>query len=289
MFLWHVDVKSAAARWDERIARAQHLADRCPAAADILTFYTKLAGYQQSLSARWAAVHARASTDAPRGFLFDPEAAGLPDSVLEAVADFLAWLADAAPPRLARAAVEMRRLDRTAWRGVLDEYLERRGSETAAAYAPRVFVVEALLQPLAEQLATRALSSPARPTPPPATGTSRCPFCDQPPVVGALREEGEGAKRSLACGLCLTEWNYLRLVCPSCGEQRFDALPVFTSEQVPGARVEACDTCHRYLKTIDLTLDGGAVPYVDDFATVSLDVWAREQGYARLRSNLLMT
>lgn len=84
------------------------------------------------------------------------------------------------------------------------------------------------------------------------------------------------------------EWSYFRLVCPACGEQRFDALPVFTSDQVPGARIEACDTCHRYLKTIDLTRDGHAVPSVDDLATVSLDLWARDQGYTRLRSNLLM-
>lgn len=274
-------------RWDERIARARHLADRYPAAADILTFYVKLADYQKSFAARSApAGNARASTDALGGFRLTPEAA---DRVLEAVAAFLAWLAETAPPRLAGAVVEMRHLDRSAWQVVLDEYLARRGAETATAHAPRVFVVEALLQPLAEQLATQWLSPPDLLTPPPATGASRCPFCDDPPVVGVLREEGEGAKRSLVCGLCLTEWKYLRLVCPSCAERRFDALPVFTSEQIPGARVEACDTCRHYLKTIDLTRDGRAVPYVDDLATVSLDLWAQNQGYARLRSNLLMT
>lgn len=291
----------AAARWDERIARARHLADRCPAAADMLTFYAKLADYQKAFAARWAAARAGPVAGLPHPPAPDPpistqpnsgvkaEAVRLREPVLEAVADFLAWLADAAPPRLAGAVVEMRRLDRSVWRAVLDEYLERRGSGTTAAHAPHAFVVEALLQPLAEQLATEGLSSAGPPTSPPATATNCCPFCDQAPVVGVLREAGEGAKRSLVCGLCLTEWNYLRLVCPSCGEHRFDALPVFTSEQVPGARVEACDTCRRYVKTIDLTVDGNAVPYVDDFATVSLDLWAREQGYARLRSNLLMT
>ena len=119
--------------------------------------------------------------------------------------------------------------------------------------------------------------------------TSRCPFCDSLPVVGGLREAGHGAKRSLLCGLCLSEWDYLRLVCPACGERKFDALPVYTAEQFSGARVEGCDTCRAYLKTIDATKDGLAVPLVDDLATVALDLWARDQGYVRLRPNLLRT
>ena len=40
-------------------------------------------------------------------------------------------------------------------------------------------------------------------------------------------------------------------------------------------------------ETIDLTKDGLAVPIVDDIATVSLDLWAHERGYERLRPNLL--
>ena len=91
----------------------------------------------------------------------------------------------------------------------------------------------------------------------------------------------------LTCGLCLSEWEFLRVVCPACEEQRFDALPVYTSETFPHVRIEACDSCRCYLKTIDLTRNGLAVPLVDDLATVPLDLWAREQGYRRSRENLL--
>ena len=42
-----------------------------------------------------------------------------------------------------------------------------------------------------------------------------------------------------------------------------------------------------YVKTIDLTRDGLAVPVVDDLASVTLDLWARERGYQRLYPNLL--
>jgi formate dehydrogenase maturation protein FdhE len=51
--------------------------------------------------------------------------------------------------------------------------------------------------------------------------------------------------------------------------------------------VEACDSCHSYLKTVDLTKDGHAVPVVDELATIPLDLWAADHGYQKLRTNLL--
>ena len=106
-------------------------------------------------------------------------------------------------------------------------------------------------------------------------------------VVAVLREEGHGAKRFLLCALCLHEWECLRIVCPFCGEQDFDKLPVYTAEQFSHVRIDACDRCHHYIKTIDLTKDGLAVPCVDDIASVSLDLWARERGYTRIKNNVL--
>ncbi|MGE3509742.1 MAG: formate dehydrogenase accessory protein FdhE, partial [Vicinamibacterales bacterium] len=109
--------------------------------------------------------------------------------------------------------------------------------------------------------------------------TARCPICDGAPRVGVLREEGQGHRRTLLCGCCHSEWPFPRLTCPACGETRFEALPVFTAEAFGHLRIEACDTCRRYLKTVDLTVDGLAVPPVDDIASVPLDLWALERGY----------
>ena len=64
---------------------------------------------------------------------------------------------------------------------------------------------------------------------------------------------------------------------------------MFTAEQFPHVRIEACDICRTYLKTIDLTKDGRAVPVVDDIASISLDLWARDRGYTRLRASLVRT
>jgi FdhE protein len=105
--------------------------------------------------------------------------------------------------------------------------------------------------------------------------------------LGVLREDGHGARRSLVCWRCLTTWDFLRVTCAGCEEQQFDALPVFTADAFPQVRVEACECCHRYLKTIDLTKDGLAVPIVDDVASISLDLWAQQQGYRRLQNGLL--
>jgi FdhE protein len=127
----------------------------------------------------------------------------------------------------------------------------------------------------------RARRSPA------ATGVQpHCPFCAEKPVAAVLRPEGDGGKRYLLCGLCFTEWEYRRLLCPNCGEENKDKLPVYTAEEFPHIRVESCDTCRVYLKAIDLTKNGRAVPEVDELASVVLDLWAAEHGYTKLQPNL---
>jgi formate dehydrogenase maturation protein FdhE len=105
------------------------------------------------------------------------------------------------------------------------------------------------------------------------------PDCAHTPLVAVLRPEGEGARRMLLCESCGTEYEFRRLVCPFCGEEDHTKLPVYTAEEFPHIRIEACDTCHRYIKAIDLTRDGRAVPEVDDIASVALDLWAAEKGY----------
>jgi FdhE protein len=145
--------------------------------------------------------------------------------------------------------------------------------------APR-FYARVLVQPYAEYLASRGDIYPnsAGPT---------CPFCNARPVAGVLRGEGDGGKRWLLCSLCSTEWQYRRVVCPGCGEENKDRLPIYTAAEFPAARVDACDTCQTYLKSIDLTKDRHAVPIVDEIATVALNIWAEDHDYAKLETNLL--
>jgi FdhE protein len=61
----------------------------------------------------------------------------------------------------------------------------------------------------------------------------------------------------------------------------------YSAAEIPHVRVDVCDTCHFYLKSVDLTKTGLAVPVVDELATLSLDLWAREKGYRKFQMNML--
>ena len=102
-----------------------------------------------------------------------------------------------------------------------------------------------------------------------------------------MRQMGDGAARSLICSFCMAEWQFRRLVCPGCGEENDKKLPVFTASDFDYIRVECCDSCNTYIKTVDLTKNGHAEPIVDELASAPLDLWARDRGYAKLQSNLL--
>ena len=76
---------------------------------------------------------------------------------------------------------------------------------------------------------------------------------------------------------------------PAWGEEDEKKLPVYVAEPFPHIRVEACETCKVYLRTIDLTTNGNTVPVVDDLAAIPLSLWSQEHGYTRLQPNLLGT
>jgi len=137
------------------------------------------------------------------------------------------------------------------------------------------------LQPYAEYLADRR--EPATPGGTPFT----CPLCGANPIVGVLRGLGDGAKKSLICMLCAHEWDFRRIYCPACGEEREPQMAFYSAPEIAHVRVDVCDTCHTYLKSVDLTKTGLAVPIVDELATIPLDLWAREHGYKKLQTNVL--
>ena len=52
-------------------------------------------------------------------------------------------------------------------------------------------------------------------------------------------------------------------------------------------RIEACDTCKRYIKGVDLTRLGFAIPLVDEVAAAALDIWSHEHWYTKIELNLM--
>jgi FdhE protein len=76
-------------------------------------------------------------------------------------------------------------------------------------------------------------------------------------------------------------------VCPACGQENEKVLPVYASSDFDYIRIDACDSCKTYIKTVDMTKNGLAEPIVDEIAALPLDLWAQEQGYRKAQLNLL--
>lgn len=237
--------------WPRRIERACLLEREYPAAAELLSFYREIAAFQKKVSQ---------IALPPAPLSLDP--AQIPEPLRPCLQPLLALLQRIAPPELANLAT----------------LLAHHPGPWPPGPGPR-FIARVLVQPYAEQLARRASAVPCSPGP-------ACPFCNELPVAAILRPEGEGGKRSLLCSLCFTEFQFRRLLCPRCGEEDHQKLPVYTACPFPHIRIEACDTCHTYIKSIDLTRNGLAIPEVDEIASLPLDLWAGANQYSKLQPNL---
>jgi hypothetical protein len=247
--------------WDVRSERAGILAEQHPACSEVMRFYQRFAEVQGRLFNLFS--------ESPRELT-----AGLVRAHFPALLDFVlrhgtGELASRAAALCASGSGVWEDLVLGYWRGAVPD-----GDE---------FFARAFLQPYAELAYASAAADVSGASAWPAC----CPRCGRKPQVAVLREEAYGARRSLVCSLCQGEWQYRRVICPACGEHRFDALPVYTATEFSHMRVEACDTCKTYLLSVDMTKDGRAVPCVDELAALPLNLWAREQGYNRLQSNLL--
>jgi FdhE protein len=144
------------------------------------------------------------------------------------------------------------------------------------------YLSRALLKPWVEILASER-RAPVR-----DRRAGSCPFCGGLPWISSRRTlpETHGAARSLVCALCAGNWEFARIRCASCGEADPEKLPVFHDPGNSAVRIEACETCKRYLKSIDLSVDARPIPEVDDLTSLALDLWAAEQGYERIEPGL---
>jgi FdhE protein len=244
--------------WDQRIARAQELSRSNEPAAELLSLYTRLAAIQKTI---FEDVSAARETNPAAMARYFPRLRELvigdgPPEAREFLRNHLRTTAE------------------------VEDMLVGHWDDPVTQDVFARFFALVLLQPFAESLASRGQL-------PRDTAARRCPFCGARPVAAVLREEGDGGKRLLLCSLCSIEWEFRRVLCPNCGEEDKDKLPVYTSANLEYVRVEACESCRTYLKGIDMTKNGLAVPVVDELASVSLNVWAEENGYTKAEPNLL--
>jgi formate dehydrogenase maturation protein FdhE len=127
-------------------------------------------------------------------------------------------------------------------------------------------------------------------------------------MIASSGEALVSGPRSLLCSRCGNDWKCSRSTCPGCGERKEDRLWVYAEElsgpvSGPGAngnggapaqppvfphlRVVGCSRCSRYLIEVDMARDARAVPEVDELVALPLDLYATDQGLAKLTPNLM--
>jgi formate dehydrogenase accessory protein FdhE len=256
--------------WETKIKRADELAAAGDAAKELLVFYGQLLRAQKKI---YDALRNR-KDGLPAGRLQED----LP--ILRALLpDLLKTIEHIGPPLLTQEARALMQLNDTE----LNQLLLNEWQAPASNH----FFAKAFLQPYARRLAELNLRPLNRNL---ESGENRCPVCAGKPQVSCLviqESSADGGGRDLICSTCLSVWPFRRVVCASCGEERPAKLGWFQSSQYDFVRIEACDSCGYYLKGVDLTRFGFAVPLVDEVAAAPLDLWAREQGYQKIELNLV--
>ena len=282
-----------ANQWTERRRRAAELTERWPFAAEVLTFYSALLEVQERV---YQMTEAELSDPSKTVAYVEERALPLVREVTIA----------SGPEKLARAAAE------DALPGWWEERLSAwlTGGELSGVER---FLVRAATSPVLEVLGPASGDVCAGPR-----DERHCPRCGGLPQVSLFVSTSEdlvAPRHYLECARCSWRWPYPRMTCAACGKTNSRHLPIFAEEgtahvetagtvirglggtpggppgglmpHFPHISIHACRACSRYLLNVDLSRDAHAVPLVDEVAATPLDLYAKEQGMAKLVPNLM--
>lgn len=257
-----------ASEFERRAARAEFVLREAPAAEAPLRFAAGLYRVQGRIAAAIEAAHA----EEPLTAHLEYDA----DRLLPAASSVIRYAAEEGPETLSRQArARQEDLPSTARARLLVYWA---GDQCSG----EDYLSRSILRPYVELL--RSMNK----APDRVHTRGQCPFCGGLPWIAARRDASamEGARRMLGCALCGGDWLFGRILCPSCFEGDPVKLPSFQSDTHPNVRIEACETCHRYVKSLDLSEDARPIPEVDDLVSLSMDLWAAEQGFERIEPGL---
>ncbi|MGU3539567.1 formate dehydrogenase accessory protein FdhE [Methylobacterium sp. A54F] len=114
-----------------------------------------------------------------------------------------------------------------------------------------------------------------------------CPACGGAPCASLIVSFTPADKaRYLACTQCGTLWNHVRIRCTACGSGE-DVTYLGLDEVSKDVQVEACGTCHGYVKHLHQHRDPALDPVADDVASYGLDLKVAEDGFRKVGLNLL--
>ncbi|MEA2634279.1 MAG: FdhE protein [Chloroflexota bacterium] len=258
-------LEAAAARtanpWPLRRERAAELAERYPHAAEMLRLYQALTVVQEKAPKETPSTHI--AEYAARNIL-----PGIVDVTIEA------------GPRALRD-------------GVIAVFcsadlveLVQRWLDGEHLTPVETYLARASASPLLE-----AMKSPHPALPQRGREMHQCPACGGLPQLSYFAVSGEAlvsGPRYLVCSRCANNWVFSRMTCAGCGESTGTQLPIYQEqERFPHVRVDGCQTCRKYLLTLDLRRETRAVPVVDEIAALPLDLFARDQGLTKITPNLM--
>jgi formate dehydrogenase maturation protein FdhE len=256
--------------WNKQIERADYLAAESSGSKELLAFYAQLLRAQEGI---YESLRSR------KNWLPSGDLESDLDVVQLSMTALLETVALHGPTSLASEAHVLLVAESNT---MIDELLDywRNPSDTQ-------FFAKSILQPYARWLAETRTTPVGREL---AGGECTCPFCGGRPQLSFLQSKestAESGNRDLLCATCLSSWEFRRVVCANCGEERPSKLGYFHSPEFDHIRIEACDSCQHYIKGIDLTRLGFAAPLVDEIYASPLDLWAREHGYKKIELNLV--
>ena len=275
--------------WTERRRRVAELRVRQGFARQLLDFYGSLLAVQE-----------KAYSDAAAA---SPPAASVAAFVTELVVPGVLDVSLSTGPERMRSEL-IHRLEVEQPRRMVERWI-------AGEEQPMVdrFLARASLGPVLE-----ALSGEARQACVGTRNARHCPDCGGPPQLSYFAPAGEdlaSGPRRLLCARCGASWSFTRMTCPGCGEDSSAKLPIFSELGVtsgergsvvrglpgwsapdsravfPHMRIEACESCRRYLLSVDLAAEPRAVPVVDELAAIPLDLYARDRGFKKITTNLM--
>jgi formate dehydrogenase maturation protein FdhE len=280
---------TTATLYSERRRRVGELRERYRFVRQVLDFYGALLSVQERAYMEAAEIR--------------PSAGELVDYVAEMVVPRVVEVTVAAGPDRLRAAV-LDDVDGHDPRSIVGTWV-RSGEQTEVER----YLARAALTPVLEAAGPDLRSVCTGPR-----DGFHCPDCGGPPQVSFFERSPDDlatGPRYLLCARCGRTWGYARMRCAACGVDAGAKLNIFSehgttsgergsvvrglagpnaarSDAVfPHMRVEACESCRRYLLSVDLATDFLAVPTVDEMAAIPLDLFARERGYAKITPNLV--
>ena len=277
----------------EHISRAAHkLAQLRPAYADMLAFYEAVFICQEEAKAdidlepiRLApdTVAERRQNGTPlvevSALAFDPASA-------ERLIEQLGGLAATHPTEMKAAAMALSRavdggdldpqeLFLSLLRGD-DAFFQDTAARIGSEPRTMAFLAYNSMQPSIEMRATQLA---AYLDPEAVWRKGHCPICGSAPGLAVLVEEG---RRVLCCSFCRHQWQAPRIFCVFCGNTKTDELTYFFAEEEKDLRVDVCEHCRNYLKTVDRRNIGRPLfPPLEQVASLHLDMIAVEKGYRR--------